>query len=94
MDGFPTVVAIYDVGRETPCKVAEFRLTPAGNAELVMTGSIGCRVAEQWYERGIIGHDRSGRIRPNEGSRFLHAVLGLPGMSYYRLVDESPRDKR
>ncbi|MEV4128144.1 hypothetical protein [Nocardia sp. NPDC049707] len=87
----PTVVAIYDIGFAEPRKVAEFRLATDGTAVLTLIDPDGCLVAEQWYERGVKIYDPLSRIGPGEGARFLRALLDTPGMSYYRVVDESPR---
>ncbi len=91
MDLPPTLVAIYDIGFAEPRKVAEFRLATDGTAVLSVIDPGGCLVAEQWYERGVKIYDPFGRIGPDEGTRFLRALLETPGMSYYRVVDESPR---
>lgn len=87
----PTVVAIYDIGFPEPRRVAEFRLTADGTAALTVTDPDGCRVAEQWYERGIKIYDPFSRVRPAHGIRFLRALLDMPSLSYYRVVDETPR---
>ncbi|WP_063034526.1 hypothetical protein [Nocardia grenadensis] len=85
-----TVVAIYDIGFPESRKVAEFRLAADGAVALTVTDPDGCLVAEQWHERGIKVYNPLDRIRPAQGARFLRALLDLPAMSYYRVVDESP----
>ncbi|MEV6073349.1 hypothetical protein AB0L82_42960 [Nocardia sp. NPDC052001] len=87
----PTVVAIFDVGFAEPRKVAEFRLADDGTAVLAITDPEGCPVAEEWSTQGVKVYDPVRTIGPNEGVDFLHALLELPGMSYYRIADESPR---
>ncbi|WP_156910431.1 hypothetical protein [Nocardia mangyaensis] len=91
MDVAPTVVAIYDVGFAEPRKVAEFRLATDGTVVLTVIDPGGCLVAEQWYDRGVKIYEPLSRIGPDEGTRFLRALLDTPGMSYYRVFDESPR---
>ncbi|WP_147471443.1 hypothetical protein [Nocardia stercoris] len=91
MDLPTTVVAIYDIGRVEARKVAEFRLADDGRAVLTVIDPDGCLLAEQWYARGVKLYEPIGRIGPGEGTRFLRALLETPGMSYYRVVDESPR---
>ncbi|MBF6241454.1 hypothetical protein IU474_30905 [Nocardia otitidiscaviarum] len=94
MDKAPTVVAIYDVGGQEPRRVAEFRLASDGTAVLTVTDPGGCLVAEQWHERGVKIYDPLSRVGPEQGARFLRALLQTPGMSYYRVVDESPTPPR
>lgn len=93
MDVSPTVVAIYDVGGTDPRKVAEFQLTAEGTAALAVIDPDGCLIAEQWHTRGVKIYDPFGRVGPDEGPRFLRSLLELPGMSYYRVVDESPQSQ-
>ncbi|MEU6187376.1 hypothetical protein [Nocardia sp. NPDC047038] len=85
----PTLVAIYDVGYSPERRVAEFRLVPGGGVTLTVTDRDGCAIAERLYERGVKVFDPPGRITPDEGPHFLRALLDAPGMSYYRVVDET-----
>ncbi|MGW6335706.1 hypothetical protein [Nocardia rhamnosiphila] len=83
----PTVVAIYDLGFPEPRKVAELRLAAEGAVALTVIDPDGCLVAERWQERGVKVYDPL-RVRPIQGAPFLRALLDLPAMSYYRVVDE------
>ncbi|MFD8244810.1 MULTISPECIES: hypothetical protein [unclassified Nocardia] len=86
----PTLVAIYDVGYSRTRRVAEFRLDPGGGVTLAVTDRNGCPLAERLYERGIKVFDSPARITPDEGPRFLRALLDAQAMSYYRVIDETP----
>ncbi|WP_327115307.1 hypothetical protein OHB12_01115 [Nocardia sp. NBC_01730] len=89
----PTLIVLYDLGSSEPRRVAEFRLTSSGEVALIVTDPNGCLVAERWYDRGVEVYDPTARVRPDEGPRFLRALLQSPGMSYYRVVDESPEEQ-
>ena len=86
----PTVVAVYDVGSSEHRRVAEFRVGATGAAVLHIADPAGCLMAQRWFERGVrVGPETAGLIGPEQGGEFLRALLDLPGMSYYRVVDES-----
>ncbi|WP_040837895.1 hypothetical protein [Nocardia brevicatena] len=87
----PTTVALYDIGSSEPRRVAEFKLTSEGIVTLTVLDSNGCLLAERWFTRGIRVYDPAVWIRPDTGRRFLRALLQLPGMGYYRVVDETPQ---
>ncbi|MFE3026563.1 hypothetical protein ACFXO9_31220 [Nocardia tengchongensis] len=87
-----TVVAIYDIGPSVPLKVAEFRLTTAGRAVLTVTDPRGCLAAKQWFERGIKADALINTIAPAQGEKFLRALLHMPAVSYFRVVDEGPHE--
>lgn len=86
----PTLIAVFDCGAWEPRRVAEFRLTAAGAAELVVLDPEGCLFAEQLFRRGveILGAGRF--VTADDGSGFLRALLQPFGLSYYELVDQSP----
>lgn len=86
----PTLIALYDCGAWDPERVAEFRLTAAGTADLTIVAAGGCRIAEEWHGSGIEILDTGTRVLPAEGARFMRALLQPFGMSYYDVVDESP----
>ncbi|WP_280424845.1 hypothetical protein [Nocardia carnea] len=86
----PTVVAVYDIGTSEHRRVAEFRVGDTGVVTLRVDDPAGCLMAQRWFERGIRSDaNAAGPIGPERGSAFLRALLDLPGMSYYRVVDES-----
>ena len=86
----PTVVAVYDVGSSEHRRVAEFRVGATGAAILHVAEPAGCLMAQRWFDRGVqAGPEASGPIAPERGTEFLRALLDLPNMSYYRVVDES-----
>lgn len=91
---WPTMVAVYDLGFAEPRRVAEFRLTSAGTVALTTSDPDECPLAEDWYTAGVERYESGAPepvlIRPDDGARFLHALLDLPPMSYYRLVAEDP----
>lgn len=91
MSSTPTLVAIYQHLGTKWERVAEFRLTTATSVELNLLGHTPCPLAQHWYNDGIDLPASTRDILPAHGPEFMRALLTPFHMSYYRIVDESPR---
>lgn len=86
----PTVVAVYELVVMRYRRVAEFRLTPTGTVELTPAETDGCPMARRWFRNGLSVPGTAQTVTVRDGPDFLRALLLLRGLTYCRVVDESP----
>ncbi|MFQ6397117.1 hypothetical protein ACLMAJ_27110 [Nocardia sp. KC 131] len=80
---------MYEIVGSEPQRVAEFRLTADGSAELTLSDEQGCPLAERWYNDGIKLLDEAEYAMAANGPAFMRALLQPFRMSYCFIVDES-----
>jgi hypothetical protein len=87
----PVLVALYWNKREGRDRVAEFRLSASGRVELVLLLPAQGIVAQDYYDHGIPFPAEGRTVWPADGPAFMRALLQPFRVTYWTLVDESPR---
>jgi hypothetical protein len=90
-DTVPTRVALYSHASGEPRRIAEFRWNPEAGVTLDILDPQWSRLARQYYEHGVELGPEARMVLPSEGPTFMRALLQPFRMSYYSLVDESPK---
>ncbi|QLY32805.1 hypothetical protein [Nocardia huaxiensis] len=85
----PAVVGLYFRESGQWRRIAEFRLTAAGQATFRAVDPVEGLVARVWYHQGVDLLDADRTVHPEDGPEFLRALLQPFGFRDYRFQDDT-----